>query len=579
MKKFLFLICLGCLAIFSQAQQTVLVNESFNTIPSGWTVSPSGSWIVDSTYSVSSPNAVWGFIPTSNGDSIELISPWVNFTNYGYAFLQFNHICKVTVNDICNIQYQEMSMPGWKSIPTSSYLGTPNAYLNGQFSHASYTDWIPNDSLAIPTNSWWKEEMFDISHEVSYAQVRFKFKIKKGSVLGSNFAYGWLIDNFKITASVNEIKPPVVEFLSVYSDTVYNTGPFTIRAKAATRTLAPIIQPVKLTVTYTYNNVTIYDTLTMTPDKGDSIYSVTIPQKLYGTTVFYSIYAEDTVGNNSSANSGFCIKRPSAGQTGAVIVGTGTSTDYRLPMNMYYCYSWTRQIYLSNEISPASVGGLITKLGWQYAYGTPYTYNNQSCYLRAVDDVAITSNSFEDPITAGATLVWSGTMNLSQGWCDINFTSPFLLPPGKNLMVYWHHQHGTYPGPAYVFNYTTTANNQAVYCQSDASFPSGNSGTITNMRSNARFYVVGSTDDSNSVALLRIENPTEHVVAGQSTPIVPTIKNKGFANLDSCIINYSINGVVQSSFHWTGSLPDDFNSTDTIGYYTPRLNEYDTIVM
>ena len=141
MKKFLFLICLGCLAIFSQAQQTVLVNESFNTIPSGWTVSPSGSWIVDSTYSVSSPNAVWGFIPTSNGDSIELISPWVNFTNYGYAFLQFNHICKVTVNDICNINTRKCQYFEWKSIPTSSYIGTPNAYLNGQFSHADYTDW------------------------------------------------------------------------------------------------------------------------------------------------------------------------------------------------------------------------------------------------------------------------------------------------------------------------------------------------------------------------------------------------------------------------------------------------------
>ena len=76
-------------------------------------------------------------------------------------------------------------------------------------------------------------------------------------------------------------------------------------------------------------------------------------------------------------------------------------------MDMYYRYSWTRQLYLSNEISQASTGGLITKLGWQYAYGTPYTYTNQSCYLRAVDDVDITSNSFEDPITAGATLVWT----------------------------------------------------------------------------------------------------------------------------------------------------------------------------
>jgi hypothetical protein len=144
MKKFLFLICLGCLAIFSQAQQTVLVNESFNSIPSGWTVSPTSSWGINNTLAVSSPNSAWGFVPNATGDSVELISPWYNFTSYGFAFLQFNHICKVSSSDICNVKYQELAMPGWKSIPTSCYLGSDaNAYRNNQFSHESYSTWIP----------------------------------------------------------------------------------------------------------------------------------------------------------------------------------------------------------------------------------------------------------------------------------------------------------------------------------------------------------------------------------------------------------------------------------------------------
>ena len=126
---------------------------------------------------------------------------------------------------MCQVKYQELAMPGWKVIPTSSYQGTtPAAYAGARFSQASYLAWMPHDSLATPSNSWWKEESFDVSGEVSYAQVRFKFIIKKGNILGTQFAYGWVIDNFKLLASVNPIKPPVVEFLSSSPvDTVYNT--------------------------------------------------------------------------------------------------------------------------------------------------------------------------------------------------------------------------------------------------------------------------------------------------------------------------------------------------------------------
>jgi len=117
-----------------------------------------------------------------------------------------------------------------------------------------------------------------------------------------------------------------------------------------------------------------------------------------------------------------------------------------------------------------------------------------------------------------------------------------------------------------------------VYRYQDGSFPTS-TGTLNYNRPNARFYIVGGGDDSNSVALYRIEHPQQHVIAGQQTPIVVTIKNKGYNNLDSCLIYHSVNGVTKTPFQWTGNLFDDFNSTDTIAYYTPTLSEYDTIVI
>ncbi|MDD4208795.1 MAG: hypothetical protein PHI52_00460, partial [Bacteroidales bacterium] len=348
MKRILFVICFGLLSYFSQAQYTTVANESFTTtIPSGWSVIPTGGWVINNTLSVSSPTSALGFIPNSNGDSVELISPWYDLTNFAYAFLQFSQICKVTSSDLCQIKYQELAMPGWKVVPTSSYQGSDaSAYAGAKFSQQSYTTWQANDSLATPNNSWWKEESFDVSGEVSYAQIRFKFIIKKGNVIGSQFAYGWAIDNFKLLASANPIQPPVVEFLSSSPvDTVYNTGPFTVTAKIATRTFARIVQPVKLNVSYTYNSITTYDTLTMTMVEGDSIFSAIIPQKVFGTTITYDVRGVDSVGNDATAYSSFYIKRAIGGAaTGYIIAGTGTLTQYYSPFYRYYDYGWSRNL-------------------------------------------------------------------------------------------------------------------------------------------------------------------------------------------------------------------------------------------
>jgi hypothetical protein len=366
-------------------------------------------------------------------------------------------------------------------------------------------------------------------------------------------------------------------FVSSIDDTVYITGPFTVQARIVSRTLAPLPSAINLNVKYTYNGTDTYDTLPLTLI-GNGIYEAVIPQHVFGTDVEYSITLIDSFGNVCRIVDNFYIQRPGAGMTGYVIVGTGTSTQYYLPMNLYYNYSWTRQLYLADELNPASVGGLITKLAWQYAYGTPYTCNNQSCYFKAVDDLTISSTAYQDPVAAGATLVWSGTINVSMGWSEIDLVTPFMLPPGKNLLIYWHNHNGTYPGSAYVFNYTTTANYRGVYCQSDASFPSANSGTLSYNRPNARFYLVGSSSDSNSVALLSIDNPTDGSPVGIN-PVKVTIKNKGMKPIDSCVINWTVNGVLQTPYIYRGHILDDFNDTVTIGYYTQRSNQYDTLVV
>ena len=136
-------------------------------------------------------------------------------------------------------------------------------------------------------------------------------------------------------------------FISNISDTVYNTGPFSVQASIASRTMSPLPGIINLNVKYTYNGIDSYDTLPMTA-LGNNIYEAIIPQHVFGTDVEYSITLIDSLGNVCSIVDYFYIQRPGAGMTGYVIVGTGTSTQYYLPMNLYYNYSWTRQLYLSD---------------------------------------------------------------------------------------------------------------------------------------------------------------------------------------------------------------------------------------
>ncbi|MFA6637688.1 MAG: T9SS type A sorting domain-containing protein [Bacteroidales bacterium] len=257
---------------------------------------------------VSGNQSYVGFVPALNGDSVLFTTPFYNLVNYSQVKLYFNHICKVSNQDLCQIEYRENHQSAvWKPIPVSSYEGN-GIYKHMRFHDSSYVEWKNDSLLAVPDNTWWKREVFDISNEVCFANVQFRFKIKKGNTTGTHFSSGWFIDDFIIQASVHPIVPPELSFITTYPDTVFETGPFPFIAKIKSRTLAPLNIPV-LKYTSTYNQIVTHDSIVMTAVEGDSIWSATIPQHVYGTEIQYSVFAEDTMGNNDFRQGHFHIKR------------------------------------------------------------------------------------------------------------------------------------------------------------------------------------------------------------------------------------------------------------------------------
>ena len=300
----------------AQAQITSLANESFKkSLPQGWSVYPAPTptaptWASDTHVAASGKYAMHGYVPYNAGDTVELVTPFYDCSNYKHVQLRFKHICKVLGSDLCQIFYREDNLSSqWRPIPADAYKGECKAYkANLAFDHSSYGEWQDKDTFAVPSAYWYREEVFDMSDYASYSTVAFKFVIKKGSYFGSFIADGWYLDDFEVTASHFELKLPKVEITSIFSDTVFITGPYVINAKVATRSDVPIVRP-WLHYVLQNNSITLSDSILMKDvDGGDSLWTATIPQQVFGTTVIYFIDGKDSAGNYASDKGGFTSK-------------------------------------------------------------------------------------------------------------------------------------------------------------------------------------------------------------------------------------------------------------------------------
>ena len=586
MKRFILLmLALVFTASITQAQVVVVGSESFDGGTHSFTSTPGSAWMVDNTYQVNGTKAIWGMVPSLAGDSIVLTTPIYDCSSYGYVTMRFSHICKVSPMDQVLVQYR-LNIAGaggaWQNIPASAYEGSANNYAITGFNAESYSVWNAADSLALPTNGWWKEEIFDLSNQVSYDQVQFRFILKKGNVSGTNISYGWLIDRFELSASVYEMKAPVVEFLSRFADTVAYTGPYTIKAKVAKRTIVPLVHPVlNYTAAHAING-THSDSILMTAVEGDSIWEAVIPKHIFGTTYTYYINGHDTVGNYAIANGGF-ISAHTVGSGGGTYKYIGdtvntTTTNYA-PYYTWYDYSWSRMLYTSSDL-PAGANSISEIAFKVYSMSNTTGVNNQEVYMKVVSDATITNQNYVDPITDGATLVWTGNIpgNLPQNyWVNIQLNAPFLVPGGNGVMIYWYNKDGSYEGSTCQWYANSSNSTMAVYNYSDGSMPTA-AGSPTN-RPIMRIVSGGIVNDSNSVGIddfaMYDSVPTSPTT---QVPVKLVIRNKGYADLHSAVINWTVNGVAQTPYTWTGNIPDDYTDTTIIGNYHPSVNALDTIV-
>ena len=177
---------------------------------------------------------------------------------------------------------------------------------------------------------------------------------------------------------------------------------------------------------------------------------------------------------------------------GTTQVGVGTITNYYIPVNNYYNYTYSQQIYLPSEVGNA---GDITGISYQYAYATPTTSkNNVSIYLGHTTQDNFSSTSNYIPLSS-LQLVYSGNLNCTQGWNTFTFDSIFQYNGTDNLVVAIDDNSGDYDGSSYTFYVHQPGSYKSLYYYSDSYNPDPVNPTLvtttssysSGYRSNTRF--------------------------------------------------------------------------------------------
>ncbi len=161
----------------------------------------------------------------------------ISFSTIGYTYvvLTFSQIAKIDFLDIATIEVSNDNGVTWVQLTAAQYLGTGQFGANGnRFACNSYGSlWQPSNPPALPQNTWWRTETFDISQLVgNYSDVKIRFRLSDGGQVGPTNNAGWYLDNVKVTLAPSELIPPVITLVPpVISGIVWSVGPFNIKAK------------------------------------------------------------------------------------------------------------------------------------------------------------------------------------------------------------------------------------------------------------------------------------------------------------------------------------------------------------
>ena len=177
----------------------------------------------------------------------------------------------------------------------------------------------------------------------------------------------------------------------------------------------------------------------------------------------------------------------------SIIIGNGTTAQYYLPMNTFYKYSYTQQIFTAAELD--SLDGTIPCIAFQYIYTSPQD-KDIVVYMGNTDKTQFNSGTDWVPI-ADMQQVFSGTINFNNAgydnWVNIPLDAPFEYDGSSNIVVAVLNNTGSYVSSSNNTFNVHSASSKTLYVYTDGAAytpaTSTPSGTVYSNRNNMRFMV------------------------------------------------------------------------------------------
>ncbi len=209
-------------------------------------------------------------------------------------------------------------------------------------------------------------------------------------------------------------------------------------------------------------------------------------------TTAYDVRLHSVCGMGAISDTIYSSFTTGCSEGGTTQVGEGTITNYYIPVNNFYNYTYSQQIYLPSEVGSA---GNIEGISFQYAYTSPSTVkNNVTIYLGHTSRNSFTSTGDYIPLSS-LQVVYTGNLNCSQGWNNFTFDSVFQYNGIDNLVVAVDDNSGDWDGSSYTFYVHQPGSYKSLYYYYDSANPdpanptlvSSNSSYSSGYRNNTRF--------------------------------------------------------------------------------------------
>lgn len=167
-------------------------------------------------------------------------------------------------------------------------------------------------------------------------------------------------------------------------------------------------------------------------------------------------------------------------------IGTGTSTQNKVPIYGYADYGWSKFFITADELAASGISGStqITKIAFQVSNSpSGYVMDNQKIYLAHYYNSYYTSSTDNFPTGSSYTQVYNGTITWSgPGWFEIELMTPYTYAGQWGLEIVWENRDGSKIGGPPSFYTSSTSGSTSVH-KSGNSFLT-NDGTRVSSRPN-----------------------------------------------------------------------------------------------